>query len=38
MELLADVPTLIGGYDGENQQDNDAIYQVLIVKTFFVCQ
>ncbi len=31
MELLADVPTLIGGYDGDNQQDNDVIYQVLIV-------
>ena len=27
MELLADVPTLIGGYDGENKKENDVIYQ-----------
>jgi hypothetical protein len=27
MDLLADVPTLIGGYDGTNKRENDVIYQ-----------
>ena len=27
MDLLAEIPTLIGGYDGANQRDNDVIYQ-----------
>ena len=27
MDLLAGVPTLIGGYDGENERENDVIYQ-----------
>jgi hypothetical protein len=27
MDLLADIPTLIGGYDGKNRKENDVIYQ-----------
>jgi len=27
MDLLADVPTLIGGYDGTNRRENPIIYQ-----------
>jgi hypothetical protein len=37
MELLADVPTLVGGYDGDKKLDNDVIYQVPILKKTFLC-
>ena len=31
MDLLDEIPTLIGGYDGANLKDNDIIYQYHVM-------
>ena len=31
MDLLGDIPTLIGGYDGRNKNENDIIYQYDVI-------
>ena len=31
MDLLDEIPTLIGGYDGANLKDNDVIYQFHVL-------